>query len=93
MIVDEPTDNVRFVPVVKSNIVALFPVSVHVPLPMVRVRVFELEEEKAPQVTLKLLALNVPWVRVSVLADAPSIFKESASVTLPVVEIVIGLLC
>ena len=46
--------------------VALFPVMVHVPVPMVRVRVLELEEENSPIVTFLLLASNVPLVKVRV---------------------------
>ena len=44
---------------------------------------FELDEEKMPQVTLKLLALKVPFVRVRVRWDAPSISKLLPSWTAP----------
>ena len=55
------------------------PEIVQVPLPMSKVRVLLLLEEKEPAVTLKFAAVNVPWVRVSVFVE-PNVIA-SASVT------------
>lgn len=55
------------------------PFKVQVPLPMVRVRVFELDEEKAPAVTAILLASNLPAVSVNVLVEVT--LRASASWT------------
>jgi hypothetical protein len=59
--------------------VAPEPEIVQVPLPMFKVRVLLLLEEKEPAVTLKFAAVKVPSVRVSVL-DVPNVIA-SASVT------------
>ena len=61
---------------------------VHVPEPIVTVRVLVLLDENAPTVTLKLFALNVPEVKVNVLV-APSV-KASNSLTVEEVLIVMG---
>ena len=69
------------IPVVVAvfHAVAPEPEIVQVPLPMFKVRVLLLLEEKRPAVTLKFAAVKVPWVRVSVL-DVPNVIA-SASVT------------
>ena len=73
---------VRLVDVVVSHTVPV-PVSVQRPVPLVRVRMLELEEEKIPQVTFLLLASKVPFVRVRVRADAPSMLRLSWRVQEP----------
>ena len=69
------------IPVVVAvfHAVAPLPDIVQVPLPMSKVRVLLLLELKRPAVTLKFAAVNVPSVRVSVLAE--STVNASASVT------------
>ena len=59
---------VRFCDVAVVQTVVLFPVIVQIPEPIVRVRIFELEEENIPVVIFLLLASKVPLVRVRVLA-------------------------
>ena len=74
---------------VKPVVVAVFhavaplPDIVQVPLPMFKVRVLLLLEEKRPAVTLKFAAVNVPWVRVSVL-DAPNVIASASVTVIPV---------
>jgi hypothetical protein len=70
---------VRPVVVAVFHAVAPLPDIVQVPLPIFKVRVLLLLEVKKPAVTLKFAAVNVPSVRVSVLAD-PNVIA-SASVT------------
>ena len=58
---------VRFVLVSEFHTLALLPVNVQVPVPMVRVRALLLLEENVPTVTFLPLASKVPLVRVNVL--------------------------
>lgn len=71
--------NVRFVAVDVSQTVPV-PERVHVPEPMVRVLVLLLAEDKEAAVTLRLLALKVPPVRVR----APEIVMLAPKVKLDV---------
>jgi hypothetical protein len=59
-IVDVLGANVRPVVVPVFHTVGEFAVSVQVPLPMFKVRVLLLLEEKEPAVTLKFAVVNVP---------------------------------
>lgn len=81
-IVDVLGANVRPVVVPVFHTVGEFAVSVQVPLPMFKVRVLLLLEEKEPAVTLKFAAVNVPWVRVSVLAE-PSVIASARVTVMP----------
>lgn len=60
---------------------------VQVPLPMFKVRVLLLLEEKRPAVTLKFAALKVPCVRVSALE--PSVIASASVIVPPALLIVI----
>ena len=76
-----PLLKVRLVSSLIDHTVAPSPVTVHVPVPIVIVRVLELDEESMPIVTFLLLASNVPLVRVRVLADV--IVKSSTNWKVP----------
>jgi hypothetical protein len=82
MIAHELEDSVRLVDVPRLRTMPV-PVRVHVPVPIASVRMFEPVELTAPHVTLNPFALKVPFVRVSVRADAPAIEKSPASNTVP----------
>ena len=79
VIVEVLGTTVRPVVVAVFHAVAPLPDIVQVPLPMFKVRVLLLLEEKRPAVTLKFAAVNVPCVRVSMFPE-PRV-KASASVT------------
>ena len=81
-----PAFNVRFVVVPICQTEALFPVNVHVPLPMVRVRVFALFELNKKQVTFLLFASKLPRVSVRLL----DVTKSSTNEIVALVPLIIN---
>ena len=79
VIVEVLGTTVRPVVVAVFHAVAPLPDIVQVPLPIFKVRVLLLLEEKRPAVTLKFAAVKVPEVRVSACPETR--VKASASVT------------
>lgn len=90
VIVEVLGTTVRPVVVAVVHAVAPLPDIVQVPLPMFKVRVLLLLEEKTAAVTLKFAAVNVPCVRVSELAVLR--VKASASVTVMPEPLIVVLL-
>ena len=62
------------------QMVPLFPVNVHVPEPIVMVRVLEFEEENKPAVKFLPLASKVPLVRVTVRVEPTTISSANCQV-------------
>ena len=76
-----PRLRVSPVPIVVPQTILLLAVIVQIPEPIVRVRVFELLEEKYPIVTFLPLASNVPLVRI--IARVDPVVRSSASCHIP----------
>ena len=91
MIVEDAMEAVEFAPPLLNTVPV--PVIYQVLVPIKRVRTFELLELQDPQVTVKLLVFNVPFVSVSARSDAPDMLRLSCSVHPPPTPLnVIGLL-
>src|SRR3989344_2210589 len=73
--------NVRLVVVAVNHVVVVAPVKVQVPLPIVTVLILELEDTKEIAVRLKLFALKVPLVNVTV-REEPTV-KASPNCQVP----------